>query len=151
MNQPTQQPRQQGGGGGRNKRFRRRNKKPRDPNAPQQQQGQHPQRHQQKPGGHPQQRQNHQHQQQRPEPPKPKPVLRRYGVVFYDSIPAAKADLATLQSKAKEVDQLNIVIRAEADMDDAELNALGKVFAGAAWTLIHERRVSDGWYNDLRE
>lgn len=33
-------------------------------------------------------------------------------------------------------------------MDDAELNSIGKVFAGQAWTTIHERRIAEGWYLD---
>jgi hypothetical protein len=32
-------------------------------------------------------------------------------------------------------------------MDDPDLLKLGLVFAGAAWTLIHERRQAEGWYN----
>jgi len=62
----------------------------------------------------------------------------------------AKADLEQLAIKAKEFDQLNIVVKAEGDMDDPDLTKIGKVFAGAAWTLIHERRVQDGWYNEPR-
>jgi hypothetical protein len=68
--------------------------------------------------------------------------------VFFDTLAAAKADLASLQDMARGVDQLNIVIRAEASMDDLELSAVGKVFAGAAWALIHDRRVTEGWYNE---
>ena len=30
-----------------------------------------------------------------------------------------------------------------------DLNRIGKVFAGMAWTTIHERRVDEGWYLDL--
>jgi hypothetical protein len=75
-------------------------------------------------------------------------VTRRYGILFYDTLAAAKADMEGLKAKLGEVDQLNIVLRAEGGMDDPELNALEnvKIFAGAAWTLIHERRVADGWY-----
>jgi hypothetical protein len=79
---------------------------------------------------------------------RPKLPPRRYGVVFFDTLAAAKADLASLQDMARGVDQLNIVIRAEASMDDLELSAVGKVFAGAAWALIHDRRVTEGWYNE---
>lgn len=79
-------------------------------------------------------------------------VTRRYGVAIYESFAAAKADKETIATKAKEVDQFNIVIRAEGNMDDAELLALGpvKIFAGSAWTLIHERRIQDGWYDTPR-
>jgi len=76
-------------------------------------------------------------------------ITQRYGVAIYDTLAAAKADKETIAAKAKEVDQFNLVIRAEGNMDDPELLALGpvKIFAGAAWTLIHERRTQDGWYD----
>lgn len=77
-----------------------------------------------------------------------KHAVLRYGVIFYDTFALAKADLETLAAKKAEFDQLNIVIRAEGDMDDPDLTPYGKVFAGAAWALIHDRRVADGWYND---
>ena len=77
---------------------------------------------------------------------------RRYGVVFFDTLAAAKNDLPRLQDLARGYDQLNIVIRAdaapEATMNDPELAAIGKVFAGAAWALIHDRRVAEGWYDE---
>jgi len=82
-------------------------------------------------------------------PPLPKaPDLppRKYGVAFYDSFLVAKAQLEEIRAQAAAVDQLNIVILADGDMDDPELTAHGKVFAGEAWTLIHKRRVEDGWY-----
>ena len=71
---------------------------------------------------------------------------RRFGVLFYETLAAAKADVSNIENKARGVDQLNIVIKAEADMDDVELNSIAKVYAGAAWTIIHERRVYEGWY-----
>ena len=83
-----------------------------------------------------------------PTPPVQKHIPKRYGVIFYDSLNGAKEDGATLLEKAKEVDQLNIVIRAEAPMDDPDLLQYGKIYAGAAWSLIHDRRVEEGWYNE---
>jgi hypothetical protein len=74
---------------------------------------------------------------------------RKYGVVFFDTLAAARNDIPRLQDLARGYDQLNIVIRAEASMDDPELAAIGKVFAGAAWALIHDRRVAEGWYNEV--
>ncbi|MFW7381442.1 MAG: hypothetical protein ACOH5I_21715 [Oligoflexus sp.] len=78
----------------------------------------------------------------------PKQLPKRFGVVFYETHAQAKEDTAELLLKAKEVDQLNIVIRAEGSMDDPELIQYGKVYAGEAWTLIHHRRVEEGWYNE---
>ena len=84
---------------------------------------------------------------QEPRPPKPvKHIPKRYGVVFYDTLNSAKEDGPNLLEKAKEVDQLNIVIRAEAPMDDPDLLQYGKLYAGEAWALIHDRRVEEGWY-----
>jgi hypothetical protein len=83
-------------------------------------------------------------------------VTKRYGVIFFESFPAAKAARDAIAQEAAQVDQLNIVIKAEGNMDDPEIldivprpGAL-KIFAGAAWTLIHERRVQDGWYQEPR-
>jgi hypothetical protein len=75
---------------------------------------------------------------------------KRFGVVFHDTFAAAKNDLENVKAQAAAVDQLNIVIAEEGNMDDPVLSALGKVFAGAAWTLIHKRRVEDGWYNTMQ-
>jgi hypothetical protein len=79
------------------------------------------------------------------------PVLRRYGVIFYDNHAQAREDAANLLEKSKEVDQLNIVIRAEGTMDDPELLKYGKIFAGEAWHLIHRRRVEEKWYDEPHE
>ena len=79
-------------------------------------------------------------------------TTRRYGIAVYDTFAAAKADKESIAAKAKGVDQFNIVIRAEGNMDDPELLALGpvKIFAGTAWALIHDRRIQDGWYDAPR-
>lgn len=76
---------------------------------------------------------------------------KRYGLVFYETLQSAKMDIPRLKDIASQCDQLNIVIRAESPMDDPELNQIGKVFAGAAWALIHERRKQDGWYDQPHE
>lgn len=73
---------------------------------------------------------------------------RRYGIIFFETLAAAKNDVARLQDVARGYDQLNIVIRSESPMDDVELSSIGKLFAGAAWALIHDRRVAEGWYNE---
>jgi hypothetical protein len=80
-----------------------------------------------------------------------KPTLRTYNVIFFDTINQAKSDMSHLKSLASQCDQLNIIVRAEASMEDAELTAVGKLFCGAAWALIHERRIADGWYNEPHE
>lgn len=79
------------------------------------------------------------------------PAQKTYGVLFLDSLAAAKADLAKLRETAAQYDQLNIVIKAEGPIDDPEVAEIGKIFAGAAWTLIHERRRQDGWYDAKNE
>lgn len=78
-------------------------------------------------------------------------VKKKYGLVFFETPQSAKADLATLRDLASQCGQLNIVIRAEWLADDPELSSIGKVFAGAAWALIHERRKQDGWYDEQHE
>lgn len=72
---------------------------------------------------------------------------KRYGVIFFASLSEARAKIEEIKVKAQDVDQLNIVIREEADMDDPSLTPYGKVFAGEAWALIHDRRVEEGWYD----
>ena len=136
-------------------------------NRPPEGQSQRPQNRGQKPQGAKNNKGNQQQQGPRPaeaqrkgerkqEQEKPEPpfvhVEKRYGVVIYDTIQAARADIPTLTEKIKDIDQLNVVIRAEGHMDDPELTTIPKVkvFAGTAWTLIHERRLQDGWYDSPR-
>ncbi len=76
---------------------------------------------------------------------------KKYGVLFFDTLQSARSDLAKLKESAANFDQLNIVIKAEPTVDDQDLLSIGKVFSGAAWTLIHERRVQDGWYEQPRD
>lgn len=79
------------------------------------------------------------------------PAVKRYQVAFYETPFAAKADIEKLKALRAQCDELNIVIRAEPPFDDQDLAAIGKVFAGAAWALIHERRRQDGWYDAPQE
>jgi len=81
----------------------------------------------------------------------PPQALKRYHVIFFDTLVQAKSDLENLRKMASECDQLNIVVRAEASMDDQDLTSVGKLFCGAAWSLIHERRKADGWYENTHE
>jgi hypothetical protein len=81
----------------------------------------------------------------------PKPASRTYKAVYFDTLTQAKSDLNKLKGLASQCDQLNIIVRAEASMDDPDLTSIGKLFCGAAWTLIHDRRAADGWYNEPHE
>jgi hypothetical protein len=84
-------------------------------------------------------------------PKKAPPKLKRYAIVFYENHAQAREDSSHLGELRDSCDQLNIVIKAEGSMEDPELLQYGKIYAGEAWTLIHKRRVDDGWYNDLHE
>ena len=79
------------------------------------------------------------------------PVLKTYKVVFYENLAQAREDALNLAELKASCGQLNIVVRTEGGMDDPLLLQYGKVFAGEAWTLIHKRRVDDGWYNEPHE
>jgi hypothetical protein len=79
---------------------------------------------------------------------------KSYGIIFFESFQDAKKQKEAIQAAAVKFDQLNVVIKAEGDMDDQEILVISqkiKLFAGAAWTLIHERRMSDGWYSENHE
>ncbi len=92
--------------------------------------------------------------QKKPEPEivkKSPPVLKRYGVVFYETHAHAREDSPRLLEMSSQFDQLNIVIKAEGSMDDPDLTTHGRVYAGEAWNLIHKRRFDDGWYNEPHE
>jgi len=88
----------------------------------------------------------------RQDPPRedPLPKPKSYALEIFNTFDDAKGQLDALGEKAGNIGQLNILIRAEGNMDDIELNGIEnvKVFAGAAWTIIHERRLEDGWYNE---
>ncbi|MCX6117823.1 MAG: hypothetical protein NT027_09790 [Proteobacteria bacterium] len=77
--------------------------------------------------------------------------LKKYDVVFFDTLQSARAEIEKIKSLANQCGQLNVIIRAEPSGDDSDIQAFGKVFSGAAWALIHERRTQDGWYNAEHE
>jgi hypothetical protein len=79
-------------------------------------------------------------------------VYKKYGLVIFNTFEAAYQNLEKIKNKTQDVDQLNIVIHAEGNIDNPKLNKIDKVkvFAGTAWTLIHDRRVEDGWYDEPR-
>lgn len=67
--------------------------------------------------------------------------------MFFETLDQAKKSIDQLKEAKQSVDQLNIVIRAEAPMTDEELLQIGNLYAGEAWTIIHERRKEEGWYD----
>lgn len=73
---------------------------------------------------------------------------RSYGILFYDTFEKAESDLDNIKQTSEKFDQLNLIIKAEGERVHPELSQIAKIFTGAAWTLIHERRVEDGWYNN---
>jgi hypothetical protein len=83
--------------------------------------------------------------------PAEKSPTHRYEVAFFDTLIQAKSDFPRLKTLAANCDHLNIVVRAEANMDDPDLTSIGKLFCGAAWALIHDRRKADGWYDSPQE
>jgi hypothetical protein len=79
---------------------------------------------------------------------------KSYGIIFFESFNDAKKQKDAIQAASHKFDQLNVVIKAEGDMDDQDILVIShkiKLFAGAAWTLIHERRMNDGWYSEDHE
>lgn len=75
---------------------------------------------------------------------------KKYSVLFFDTFIAARSDSEAIKEQCQSCDQLNVVIKAEGNMDDVELLSIDqkvKVYAGAAWTTIHERRKEEGWYD----
>lgn len=72
-----------------------------------------------------------------------------YRVHFFESFKTAKAASETIAESCNGCDQVNVVIKAEGNMEDPELLGIDPkvaVFAGEAWHLIHTRRQEDGWY-----
>ena len=73
-----------------------------------------------------------------------------YRVHFFESFKAAKDAAESILESCNGCDQVNIVIKAEGNMEDPELlgiDAKVAVFAGEAWHLIHTRRQEEGWYD----
>jgi hypothetical protein len=74
---------------------------------------------------------------------------RVYKVLFFDTFAAAKSENDSIKKACEGCDQLNVVIAAEGNMDDVDILSIDqkvKIFAGEAWTLIHQRRVEENWY-----
>ncbi|MDD9950178.1 MAG: hypothetical protein OXT67_01310 [Zetaproteobacteria bacterium] len=81
---------------------------------------------------------------------KPPEKLATYKVLFFETIHELLHNRNKIIAAIQDCDQLNLVVRAESDMDNPEVQSIDpkvKLFAGAAWHLIHERRQEDGWYD----
>ncbi len=87
--------------------------------------------------------------QKKPNLPPEKP--KKYALAIYDNVTSAKADLNSLQSKMKQCDRLNLVFRTEGEVDKGPFIDLGdvRIYSGSAWATVHERRVEDGWYEEI--
>jgi hypothetical protein len=80
--------------------------------------------------------------------------LKKYGILFFDSIPAALAGRDAILTLCATADQVNVVIRAEGVAQEGlvlAIHAKVKVFCGNAWWIIHERRKADAWYDTEQE
>lgn len=69
--------------------------------------------------------------------------------LFFDSFIEAKNSREKILSLCEKYEQVSVVIREEGDMDDIELVSLHpaiKIYAGTAWTKIHEMRQAEGFY-----
>lgn len=71
-----------------------------------------------------------------------------YDVLFYKSLREAEADQQKIRAKASSVDQMNVVLEAEEIIEEYSFADVAELYCGAAWTLIHRRRVEDGWYKE---
>lgn len=144
MNSKNQNSPQSPNQGGRNqgRRNHRRNRNRNNQHDPKRQQNN-------RPGSTSEQRPQQPVKPRLPEPERYQPQpTKRFEVIFFDTFMEAKTSLDQIREKRRNCDQLNIVIRADGDMDDPILSEFGKVFAGEAWTLIHKRRSDEGWYKE---
>lgn len=82
--------------------------------------------------------------------PQKKIILpKTFDIDFYSTLSEAERNLESISAKAKLVDQFNMVIEAEDPVDlNSPLIEHGVVYCGNAWTIIHRRRVEDGWYSE---
>lgn len=81
------------------------------------------------------------------------PFRKKYNLIFFDTFSEAKASLEKIASLFPECEQVNVVIREEGNMDDKDILGLSpkvKLYAGKAWTTIHERRKEDGFYSSRK-
>lgn len=75
--------------------------------------------------------------------------FKKYNLVFFDTFAEARSAKERIRELSLDCDQVNVVVREEGNMEDADLLGVSKrikIFAGKAWTSIHERRLTEGWY-----
>ena len=75
---------------------------------------------------------------------------KKIAVVFFDTSQKAEQETKLLQKLCETCDQLNVVLEEESDMDNPGILGIHpkiKLYAGAAWFLVHQRRQDDGWYD----
>lgn len=75
--------------------------------------------------------------------------MKKYSLITFETFASAKLAKEDILKACQDCDQLNLLVKEEGNMDDQDLLQIHpkvKIFAGAAWTIIHERRVVDGWY-----
>lgn len=77
-----------------------------------------------------------------------RPKSKSYALAVFASFLEAYSAVDQLRAFAASFDQVNIVIEQEGDMADPKLCEVGVVYAGAAWALIHQRRLESGWYEE---
>ena len=77
------------------------------------------------------------------------PSEKMIKVLFFATFELAYQAEEQIKAEAENCDQLNVVIEQEGSMTDPQLLSYStrlKLFAGEAWSLIHQRRQQDGWY-----
>ncbi|MBI2601649.1 MAG: hypothetical protein HYW48_01220 [Deltaproteobacteria bacterium] len=77
------------------------------------------------------------------------PLKKKYHLIFFETFSEAKTSLGKIASLLQECEQVNVVIREEGSMDDKDILGLDpkiRLYAGKAWTTIHERRKEEGFY-----
>lgn len=92
--------------------------------------------------------QNRKRDNQRPFKQQAIHLPKTYDVLFYKTLREAEADQPRIRAKSGHVDQLNVVVEAEDLTEEFAFSDVAELYCGAAWTLIHRRRVEDNWYAD---
>ena len=75
---------------------------------------------------------------------------KKIAVIFFETCQKVEQQKESLQQLCETCDQLNVVVEEESDMDNPSILGIHpkiKLYAGAAWFLVHQRRQDDGWYD----